>query len=67
MFSRPSRDGESKSFPPSCCYQSPKHQVIEAADIKYIRYSFKYIFQKWNETEKPKKVKYSRADPCLNL
>lgn len=33
MFSRLNQDDENKSFHPSCCYQSLKHQVIEAADI----------------------------------
>jgi hypothetical protein len=43
MFSHLNQDGENKSFHPSCYYQSPEHQVIEAADIKYVRYGYNGI------------------------
>ena len=43
MFSHLNQDGENMSFHPSCYYQSPKHQVIEAADIKYVRYGYIHI------------------------
>jgi hypothetical protein len=39
-FSHLNQDGENMSFHPSCYYQSPKHQVTEAADIKYVRYGY---------------------------